>query len=194
MTVDDWACSMAGVYHHIEEYDEKIAPTDDPEVYRNTVPQQTDKRLDQTDGAGPLSDHYGQFADSGGEGCRPVRSLPITDVAKTPVVAKTPDVAKTPVGRPAQQQQEEDKRVVESERKPLALAVSPPTTATKEMEEWRHASQIIKKRMEGATLKLNERRRFLVGSAMAGEYIRLVTWSKRVVVATCTGFEGATGR
>ena len=145
---------MAGVYHHIEEYDDKMpAPTDDLEVYQNTkFSQQWDKKIEQTI---TVLDH-----------CAIITDKVLTAEERKPCSLQFPAVAKTPVERPA-------KSVVESERKPPAQAVPPPTTMTKEMEEWRHASQIIKKRMEGATLKLNERRRFLVGSAMAGEYIRL---------------------
>lgn len=155
---------MAGVYHHVEEYDDKMpAPTDDLEVYRNTkFSQQWDKKIEQTV---TVLDHCPIITD---------KLLSVEERKPSslqfPVVAK--EAAKTPVEGPPPQQ-EGDKNVVASEQEPSAVLPPPPATVTKEMEEWRHASQIIKKRMDGATLKLNERRRFLVGSAMAGEYIRL---------------------
>ena len=176
---------MAGVYHHVEEYDDKMpAPTDDLEVYRNTkFSQQWDKKIEQTVA---VLDHCPIITDKllSAEERKP-SSL------QFPVVVN--EAAKTPVEGPPTQL-EGDKNVVASEQEPSAVLPPPPATVTKEMEEWRHASQIIKKRMEGATLKLNERRRFLVGSAMAGSTFAFASWSRRAAVATCTGFAGATGR
>ena len=80
---------MAGVYHHIEEYDDKMpAPTDDLEVYQNTkFSQQWDKKIEQTI---TVLDH-----------CAIITDKVLTAEERKPCSLQFPAVAKTPVERPA---------------------------------------------------------------------------------------------
>ncbi len=172
---------MAGAYHHIDEYEDAMpTPTNDVEIFRNTkFSQQWDKKVKET--VTQTETNYGEIINS--QILTYEERKPCTlqfPAFNTNLVFKRKDdsnsnnLKHTKVSNVKQVYDDNNnnknnaKNNNENNNKIKTVSAK-----RKEVEEWKHASQFLNKRINHSTLKLNEKRKFLVGSAMADEYIRL---------------------
>jgi len=163
---------MAVAYHHIDEYEDVMpTPTNDVEIFRNTkFSQQWDKKIHET------------ITQTETDHSKIINDKALTKEEKKPIVLQYP--AFNMQGKhnksSTENHKENEKKNVKTEEKGKNsnsnnnnVTMSTNNNNKKEIEEWKHASQFLNKRINNTTLKINEKRRFLVGSAMADEYIRL---------------------
>jgi hypothetical protein len=169
---------MAGAYHHIDEYEDAMpTPTNDVEIFRNTkFSQQWDKKVKET--VTQTETNYREIINDQILTIEERRPCTLQFPAfNTNLVVKSNDGSNsnnrkhTKVSSVTQVYNNNNNNTKHNNENNNKMKIV--SANRKEIEEWKHASQFLKKRINHSTLKLNEKRKFLVGSAMADEYIRL---------------------